>query len=42
MKRLHRHNYEYYSNGVYKEEIGGTLPKEFVRVDSKFIAKYFI
>lgn len=41
MKRLKPENYEDYSNENHLKDIGGTLDKKFIRVDSEFIAKYF-
>ena len=41
MKTLRPKNYEEYSNQINWKDIGGSLDKEFIRVDSKFISNYF-
>lgn len=41
MKTLKPTNYEEYSNQLKRKDIGGSLDKQFIRVDSKFISNYF-
>lgn len=41
MKILKEDKFEEYSNEIDKDDIGGSLHKRFIRIDSKFIAKYF-
>ena len=41
MKRLTEKHYEEYHNNLETKDIGGTLDKKFLRIDSKFLSRYF-
>ena len=41
MRTLKTGRYEEYSNEIDKENIGGSLKKNFIRIDSEFITNYF-